>query len=123
MMDGSAVLKPALSRGTLRCIGASTLDKFKKTIEKDPGLERCFQQVGAPYFDRYECIAQQQASHRLLKTLQLTSSAGGWSPKPFQPLHLCCHIPATSQTAALLHGTSCPPCGSTPKPAEPYKPD
>jgi hypothetical protein len=45
MMDGSAVLKPALSRGTLRCIGASTLDKFKKTIEKDPGLERCFQQV------------------------------------------------------------------------------
>lgn len=45
MLDGSAILKPALSRGQLRCIGASAIDKFKKTIEKDPGLERRFQQV------------------------------------------------------------------------------
>ena len=46
MIDGSAILKPALSRGSLRCIAASSLDKFKKTIERDPGLERRFQQVG-----------------------------------------------------------------------------
>ena len=46
MMDGGSLLKPALSRGTLRCIGASSPDKFKKTIEKDPALERRFQQVG-----------------------------------------------------------------------------
>ncbi|KAF5831311.1 P-loop containing nucleoside triphosphate hydrolase protein [Dunaliella salina] len=45
MMDGGSLLKPALSRGELRCIGASTLDKYKKTIEKDPALERRFQQV------------------------------------------------------------------------------
>jgi len=45
MMDGGALLKPALSRGELRCIGASGVDKFKKTIEKDPALERRFQQV------------------------------------------------------------------------------
>mmetsp|Transcript_3666 Transcript_3666/g.9911 ORF Transcript_3666/g.9911 Transcript_3666/m.9911 type:complete len:1013 (+) Transcript_3666:189-3227(+) len=47
MMDGGSLLKPALSRGELRCIGASTLDKYKKTIEKDPALERRFQQVFA----------------------------------------------------------------------------
>ncbi len=47
MMDGGSLLKPALSRGELRCIGASSPDKFKKTIEKDPALERRFQQVGA----------------------------------------------------------------------------
>lgn len=46
MMDGSAILKPALARGELRCLGASSTDKFKKTIERDPGLERRFQQVG-----------------------------------------------------------------------------
>lgn len=46
MFDGSAILKPALARGTLRCLGCSSPDKFKKTIEKDPGLERRFQQVG-----------------------------------------------------------------------------
>ena len=45
MMDGGALLKPALSRGELRCIGATSIDKFKKTIEKDPALERRFQQV------------------------------------------------------------------------------
>ena len=48
--DGSAVLKGPLGRGLLRCIGASTPEKFKKTIELDPGLERRFQlvQVGEP---------------------------------------------------------------------------
>jgi ATP-dependent Clp protease ATP-binding subunit ClpB len=45
MLDGGALLKPFLSRGELRCIGASSTDKFKKTIEKDPGLERRFQTV------------------------------------------------------------------------------
>ena len=44
-MDASILLKPLLSRGELRCIGATTMDKFRKFIEKDPGLERRFQQV------------------------------------------------------------------------------
>lgn len=43
--DGGAILKPALGRGQLRCIGCTSVDKFKKTIEQDPGLERRFQQV------------------------------------------------------------------------------
>eukprot|EP00878_Enallax_costatus_P019636 GHUV01020719.1.p1 GENE.GHUV01020719.1~~GHUV01020719.1.p1 ORF type:complete len:799 (+),score=193.45 GHUV01020719.1:113-2509(+) len=45
MVDGSAILKPALARGTLRCLGCISPDKFKKTIERDPGLERRFQLV------------------------------------------------------------------------------
>ena len=43
--NGAAILKPALGRGLLRCIGASTTEKFKKTIEQDAALERRFQQV------------------------------------------------------------------------------
>ncbi|PNW86539.1 hypothetical protein CHLRE_02g090850v5 [Chlamydomonas reinhardtii] len=44
-MDASNLLKPMLSRGELRCIGATTLDEYRKYIEKDPALERRFQQV------------------------------------------------------------------------------
>ena len=44
-MDGSNIFKPALSRGELQCIGATTLDEFRKNIEKDGGLERRFQKV------------------------------------------------------------------------------
>jgi len=43
--DASNLLKPALSRGELRCIGATTLDEYRKHIEKDAALERRFQQV------------------------------------------------------------------------------
>lgn len=39
------LLKPMLGRGELRCIGATTLDEYRKYIEKDPALERRFQQV------------------------------------------------------------------------------
>ncbi|HEX2226451.1 MAG TPA: ATP-dependent chaperone ClpB [Candidatus Binatia bacterium] len=44
-MDASNMLKPALARGELRCVGATTLDEFRKRVEKDPALERRFQQV------------------------------------------------------------------------------
>jgi len=44
-MDASNMLKPALARGTLRCIGATTLNEYKKYIEKDAALERRFQPV------------------------------------------------------------------------------
>jgi len=42
-MDASNMLKPALARGSLRCIGATTLDEYRKYVEKDPALERRFQ--------------------------------------------------------------------------------
>ena len=44
-MDASNLLKPMLARGELRCIGATTLDEHRQHIEKDPALERRFQQV------------------------------------------------------------------------------
>ncbi len=44
-MDASNLLKPALARGTLHCIGATTLAEYKKYIEKDAALERRFQKV------------------------------------------------------------------------------
>jgi len=44
-MDAGNLLKPALARGELRCIGATTLDEYRQYIEKDPALERRFQQV------------------------------------------------------------------------------
>ena len=44
-MDASSMLKPALARGELRCLGATTLDEYRKHIEKDPALERRFQPV------------------------------------------------------------------------------
>jgi ATP-dependent Clp protease ATP-binding subunit ClpB len=44
-MDAGNMLKPALARGELHCIGATTLDEYRKNIEKDAALERRFQQV------------------------------------------------------------------------------
>ncbi|MFO7315523.1 MAG: AAA family ATPase [Bacilli bacterium] len=44
-MDAGNILKPMLARGELHCIGATTLDEYRKYIEKDPALERRFQQV------------------------------------------------------------------------------
>ena len=44
-MDAANMLKPALSRGEFQCIGSTTLDEFRKTIEKDGALERRFQKV------------------------------------------------------------------------------
>jgi ATP-dependent Clp protease ATP-binding subunit ClpB len=44
-MDAANILKPALARGDLRCIGATTLDEYQKHIEKDSALERRFQKV------------------------------------------------------------------------------
>lgn len=44
-MDAANILKPALARGVIQCIGATTLDEFRKSIEKDGALERRFQKV------------------------------------------------------------------------------
>lgn len=44
-MDAANILKPALSRGLLRCIGATTIDEYKKHITSDPALERRFQSI------------------------------------------------------------------------------
>src|SRR5205814_7646609 len=52
-MDASNIIKPALSRGEMQCIGATTLNEYRKYIEKDAALERRFQavKVEAPSVD------------------------------------------------------------------------
>ncbi|MCP4502007.1 MAG: ATP-dependent chaperone ClpB [Deltaproteobacteria bacterium] len=98
-MDASNMLKPALARGKLRCIGATTLDEYRKHIEKDAALERRFQPilVGEPTVEdavailrglkeRYEVhhgiriqdaaiVAAVQLSHRYINSRQLPDKA------------------------------------------------
>src|SRR5712672_543423 len=59
-MDASNIIKPALSRGELQCIGATTLNEYRKYIEKDAALERRFQsvKVEAPSIDEAILILQ-----------------------------------------------------------------
>ncbi len=56
-MDASNLLKPALARGTLRCIGATTLDEHRKYIEKDAALARRFQPVMVNPPSTNECLS------------------------------------------------------------------
>lgn len=56
-MDAANLLKPALARGTLHCIGATTLNEYRKHIEKDAALERRFQPVMVPEPSLQETIA------------------------------------------------------------------
>ncbi|MHC4898450.1 MAG: ATP-dependent Clp protease ATP-binding subunit [Planctomycetota bacterium] len=56
-IDASNVLKPALSRGEVQCIGATTLDEYRKYIEKDGALERRFQTVNVDPPSKEETIA------------------------------------------------------------------
>ena len=55
-MDAANMLKPALARGEIQCIGATTLDEYRKTIEKDGALERRFQKVLVEAPDAAETI-------------------------------------------------------------------
>ncbi len=55
-LDAANILKPALARGELHCIGATTLDEFKKHIESDPALERRFQAIQIKEPSREETI-------------------------------------------------------------------
>jgi len=57
-IDAANILKPALARGEMQCIGATTLDEYRKHIERDPALERRFQpiHVGEPTIEEAEAI-------------------------------------------------------------------
>lgn len=56
-MDAGNMLKPALARGELHCVGATTLDEYRQYIEKDAALERRFQQVFVDEPSTEDCIA------------------------------------------------------------------
>ncbi|MEO0587956.1 MAG: Clp protease N-terminal domain-containing protein, partial [Planctomycetota bacterium] len=75
-MDAGNLLKPMLARGELHCIGATTLDEYRKHVEKDAALERRFQpvQVGAPSVDDTVSILR-----GLRERFETVSSTVGWS--------------------------------------------
>ena len=77
-MDASNMLKPALARGELRCIGATTLDEYHKYIEKDPALERRFQQVyiGEPSVeDTISILRGLKEKYEMFHQIQIKDSA------------------------------------------------
>ena len=65
-MDAGNIMKPALARGELRCIGATTITEYRNSVEKDPALERRFQpvQVSEPGRDETLEILQGVRAHR-----------------------------------------------------------
>ena len=109
-MDAANLLKPALARGELRCVGATTLDEYRKYIEKDPALERRFQpvQVGEPNLD--DTLSILRASK--INTRRTTASR---SPTPPSARPRRCRT-ATSTTASCPIKPSTwwtrPPAGS-----------
>jgi ATP-dependent Clp protease ATP-binding subunit ClpC len=87
-IDASNILKPALARGELHCIGATTMDEFRKYIEKDPALERRFQSIfiHEPSIDEtiqiLEGLKETYESHHHVKiTPEAISSASELSAK------------------------------------------
>ncbi len=56
-LDAGNIMKPALARGELRCIGATTIAEYRKSVEKDPALERRFQPIQVAEPDRAETVS------------------------------------------------------------------
>lgn len=81
-IDASNILKPALSRGEIQCIGATTIDEYRKHIEKDAALERRFQkiQVNPPSTEETIAIlkglkAKYEEHHKVIYTDQALTAA------------------------------------------------
>lgn len=87
-MDAANILKPALARGELQCIGATTLDEYRKHIEKDPALERRFQPITVDEPTVEETIAiltglrdKYEAHHRVRITDEALTAAARLSDR------------------------------------------
>jgi len=87
-MDAANILKPALARGELQCIGATTLDEYRKNIEKDAALERRFQpvKVGEPTADEALAILKglcdrYEAHHKVKITDEALQAAVSFSDR------------------------------------------
>ncbi len=95
-MDAANILKPVLARGELQCIGATTLDEYRKNIEKDAALARRFQPVTVNEPSDDECLAimkglrdKYEAHHRVRITDEALEEAvklsSRYIPDRFQP--------------------------------------
>src|SRR5258706_2297834 len=77
-LDASNIIKPALSRGELQCVGATTLNEYRKYIEKDAALERRFQtvKVEAPSLgEAIEILIGLRSKHEAHHKVKLTYEA------------------------------------------------
>ena len=81
-IDAANILKPALARGELQCVGATTLDEYRKHVEKDAALERRFQPIIVGEPNREETIAilkglrdRYEAHHRVKITDEAIEAA------------------------------------------------
>ena len=89
-MDASNLLKPALARGELHCIGATTLDEYRKHVEKDPALQRRFQPVfiGEPTVeDTISILRGLKEKYELHHGVRITDGALVAAATLSQPLH------------------------------------
>src|SRR5262245_56382720 len=84
-IDASNILKPALSRGELQCIGATTIDEYRKHIEKDAALERRFQKI----------MVQPSSVDETIEILK------GLKTK-YEEHHKCVYTPQALRAAAIL---------------------
>ena len=97
-MDAGNMLKPMLARGELRMVGATTLDEYREHIEKDPALERRFQQVfvGEPSVEDtigiLRGMKERYEAHHEVADLRLRPGRRG---HPVRPLH---HQPVRCRT-------------------------
>ena len=77
-LDASNILKPALARGELRCVGATTIEEYRQHIERDPALERRFEKIlleePSPE-DALEILTQLRASLEAHHEVEITSEA------------------------------------------------
>lgn len=84
-IDASNILKPALSRGEVQCVGATTIDEYRKHIEKDPALERRFQKI----------VIQPPSVNDTIEILT------GLKPK-YEEHHKCTYTDAAIHAAAVM---------------------
>ena len=117
--DAANMLKPALARGELRCIGATTLDEYRKHVEKDAALERRFQPVlvGEPNGDRHHLDpARPEGALRGAPRRAHPGRRRWWPPPPSRtatsPTASCPTRPSTWWTrrpaACACRSTPCP---------------
>ena len=89
-MDASNLLKPALARGELHCVGATTLDEYRKHVEKDAALARRFQPVfvGEPTVeDTISILRGLKEKYELHHGVRITDSALVGGGDAVEPLH------------------------------------
>ena len=97
-MDAGNMLKPMLARGELRMVGATTLDEYRERIEKDPALERRFQQVfvGEPSVeDTIAILRGLKGRYEAHHQVQISDARAGRRGRPLRPVH---HRPVPART-------------------------